>query len=214
MVSDGSIYVIPKRSDELKVGVDLPKRADVLITETIDCGLVGEGIIPSVRHARQHLLSDRPVIIPAKAKIICRLLESHEIHQLNFVNQAAGYDVRLLNALSTKCYFPVRLRFWKYRFLSDPHVALDFNFYNDSLEPRRERAFITVTKPGLVHGIGFWFELELGTGIRLNNSPANLGSHWHQAVQCFESPLIASRNQQVELLIRQDDSMINFEINS
>ena len=47
------IKIVPKKSDELIVGLDLPKRADLLITETVDCGLVGEGILPIIRHARQ-----------------------------------------------------------------------------------------------------------------------------------------------------------------
>jgi len=52
------IQVIPKRSTELKVGpgLDLPHRANVLVTEVFDTELIGEGAIGTFNHAHKFLL--------------------------------------------------------------------------------------------------------------------------------------------------------------
>lgn len=51
-----SIKVIPKRSTDLVVGNDLPKKANFVVAELYDTELIGEGAILSYNHARKELL--------------------------------------------------------------------------------------------------------------------------------------------------------------
>lgn len=44
-------------------------RAQVLVCEIVDCGLLGEGVIPTLVHARDHLLVDQPTLIPCGAQV-------------------------------------------------------------------------------------------------------------------------------------------------
>jgi predicted RNA methylase len=209
---DDVIQIISKKSNDLLVGQDLSRKADVLVTETVDCGLVGEGIIPIIRHAREHLLVNKPSIIPAKAKVKFSLLESDVIHGLNFVSDASSFDVSLFNEFSSSGYFPVRLNTWPYRLLSEYHTALEFDFLNDSLMPQQQRRVARVKQDGICHGIVFWFELELSHDVSLVNDPGNPKSHWMQAVQCFETPLNVFQDDLVELMVIQDDSNIEFQV--
>ena len=48
-----TITVVPKRSTEAVVGVDLPAKADVVVMEIFDSELIGEGVLPTMRHAMQ-----------------------------------------------------------------------------------------------------------------------------------------------------------------
>ncbi|KAF4527562.1 hypothetical protein B566_EDAN016040, partial [Ephemera danica] len=50
------ISVVGKRSTELKIGEDLPHRANILVTEVFDTELIGEGALGTFRHALQNLL--------------------------------------------------------------------------------------------------------------------------------------------------------------
>lgn len=52
------IKVIGKRSTELTVGVngDLPRRANLLVTEVFDTELIGEGALETFIHAHKELL--------------------------------------------------------------------------------------------------------------------------------------------------------------
>jgi predicted RNA methylase len=38
--------------------------ADILVTEIFDSVLLGEGILPTLRHAREHLLTRTALIVP------------------------------------------------------------------------------------------------------------------------------------------------------
>lgn len=206
------IKIVPKKSQDLLVGRDLANRANILITETVDCGLVGEGILPIIRHARQSLLTPEATIIPARAVIKFSLLESSMVHNLNFVSNAADFDVSPFNIFSTMGYFPVRLWIWPHRLLSQPSTAFEFDFRVDSLTARQRQMSVQVERSGTLHGIVFWFELDLGNGVVFNNAVDNNKSHWMQAVQCFETPIAVQQDELLELIIRQDDANINFKI--
>jgi predicted RNA methylase len=63
------ISVINKYSTDVKIGIDLPGRVNVIITELVDSGLLGEHIIPVLQHAQQELLVQdcTGIIIPHSA---------------------------------------------------------------------------------------------------------------------------------------------------
>ncbi len=48
------ITVVAKASKDLVLGVDLPERATLLVTEIFDALLIGEGALPAIGHAREH----------------------------------------------------------------------------------------------------------------------------------------------------------------
>ncbi|MDC0744661.1 50S ribosomal protein L11 methyltransferase [Polyangium mundeleinium] len=209
---DHHISVIPKVSTDLVVGRDMPRRADLLVTETVDCGLLGEGILPIVRHAREKLLRPEATIIPGRAKVRFQLLESDAVHRNNFAFEASGFDVSLFNQVSTKTYFPVRLRAHPHVFLSPAAEAFEFDFARGPLDPRTREVPLTTTRRGRVHGIAFWFELDLGGGVVLTNAPTNPQSHWMQAVQCFEVPIDVERAEVVTVTCRHDDTSLRFSL--
>lgn len=209
---DHCISVVPKVSTDVVVGRDMPQRADVLVTETVDCGLLGEGIIPIVRHARDRLLRPQAKIIPGRATVHFQLLESSAVHHNNFAFEAGGFDVSLFNQVSTKTYFPVRLRAHRHAFLSPTAEAFTFDFERGPLDPRTRTVSVRTRQRGRVHGVAFWFELDLGGGVVLTNAPSNPQSHWMQAVQCFETPIDVERDQVVTVECRHDDTSIRFSL--
>ncbi|XP_073283374.1 protein arginine N-methyltransferase 1.6-like isoform X2 [Primulina huaijiensis] len=81
---DRKIRVINKRSDELEVGMDIPFRADVLVSEILDSELLGEGLIPSLQHAHEKLLVENPKTVPYRATIYGQLSEPFKIFDFDF----------------------------------------------------------------------------------------------------------------------------------
>ncbi|XP_073052071.1 protein arginine N-methyltransferase 1.6 isoform X2 [Primulina eburnea] len=81
---DRKIRVINKRSDELEVGIDIPFRADVLVSEILDSELLGEGLIPSLQHAHEKLLVENPKTVPYQATIYGQLSEPFKIFDFDF----------------------------------------------------------------------------------------------------------------------------------
>eukprot|EP01018_Ginkgo_biloba_P030040 Gb_09787 [translate_table: standard] len=80
------IWVIHKRLDELQIGIYMPSCADVLASEILDSELLGEGFIPTLQHARDHLLMPNERTIPYRETIYSQLVQStflwrlHDLH--------------------------------------------------------------------------------------------------------------------------------------
>lgn len=53
---DGRIKILHMKSLDMEVPKDIPQRVSLVVTETVDAGLFGEGIIESLIHAWHHLL--------------------------------------------------------------------------------------------------------------------------------------------------------------
>ncbi|MBN3297161.1 ANM9 methyltransferase, partial [Amia calva] len=68
---NGEIKILHMKSLEMEIPKDIPNRVSLVVTETVDAGLFGEGIIESLIHAWNHLLlppqiSAKPSSNPAK----------------------------------------------------------------------------------------------------------------------------------------------------
>ncbi len=202
------ITVLPRMSTDLRVGVDLPP-ADLIVSEIVDCGLIGEGILPTIRHARTHLLARGGTLLPERGRLVGALVDSAVIAGLNRVSTAGGFDVRLLNGLSTRGHFPVRLRTWPHRLLSEPTELVRFDFARDPLTDGERAVSIPVAKDGVAYALVSWFELELAGGIVLRNSPDNFSSHWMQAYAPFDEPIELLAGGSFEMCLRWQDERIS-----
>ncbi len=207
---DDLITVVPKMSTTMNVPDDLPRRADVLVTETVDCALLGEGILPTIAHARRHLLTDDAIIMPCSGRVFAQLVESPSLFRKNHVGRLYGFDFTEFNELSSIEYFDSRLRHHEHRRLSEPIEVFRFDFYRDDAEPRRAEFVVPPATAGVCHAVVFWFELELLPGISLTNSPETPNSHWKQAVQCLPVPIEVRPDEPLLLDARHDGVNIHF----
>ncbi|WP_440994688.1 50S ribosomal protein L11 methyltransferase [Cysteiniphilum litorale] len=190
------ITLIDRKSSEYQY--PLGEKADILITEIMDCGLVGEGILESICHAKAHLLKSDAVILPKQAKVLTSLVSSNELHQLNHINTIEKWDLSPFNIFSTKGHFPVRLNIWNYLFASNVETLFSFNFQKQLSNKHITRCRFISRITGEIHGIIFWFQVALTDTIYLENNPENVSSHWMQAFISFEEPIIASQGQTLE----------------
>ncbi|WP_235617355.1 50S ribosomal protein L11 methyltransferase [Streptomyces thermolilacinus] len=199
------VTVIGKPSTRLEVGQDLEAPVDVLVSEIVDCGLIGEGLLPAVRHAREHLLSPDGIMLPSAARLHGRLVTSDAVLKLNQVTTAGGFDVSLMNALATRGHFPVRLDTWPHRFMSDAACVLEFDLVRDALTPGERVVSLPATADGEAHALAVWFELDMGGGITLCNSPENTSSHWMQGWVPLEKPIPVKAGETVSVRLRWSD---------
>ncbi|XP_024994592.1 protein arginine N-methyltransferase 7 isoform X2 [Cynara cardunculus var. scolymus] len=107
---DRKIRVLNKRSDELKVGVDIASRADVLVSEILDSELLGEGLIPSLQHAHDKLLVENYRTVPYRASTYGQLVESTYLWKLHdlFNNEANLIDGIHLVPKGKECILRVK----------------------------------------------------------------------------------------------------------
>jgi type II protein arginine methyltransferase len=193
------IMTLDKKSTAVVIGDQMREKANLLVTETVDCGLLGEGIVPSITHAKANLLTDDAQVIPCGATIYAMLVESKRLRSLNYVQTAAGFDVSLINQYATADYFPVRLAAFEYVALTDPFVVFDFDFVRDTITPNSKTLSVPVARDGVGHCIVFWFDMHLDEEISISNEPGST-VHWEQALQCLpvEVPVWAGETFTIE----------------
>ncbi len=63
------------------------------MSEILDAGLLGEAVIPSLRHATANLLKEGGVIIPAAAEIKGVLVQSEKFKETGEITTVSGFDL-------------------------------------------------------------------------------------------------------------------------
>ncbi|GGU94935.1 hypothetical protein GCM10010182_08980 [Actinomadura cremea] len=208
---DDTVRVVPKMSTRMTVPGDLPRRADLLVTEIVDCGLLGEGILGTIAHAREHLLTPDATIMPCRARVYAQLVESVHLHRKNHVGKLHGFDLAPFNRLSTLEYFDSRLHRHEHRVLSEPLQVFDFDLSTADASPQRVDLQVRPTSPGRLHAIAFWFEMDLVPGVTVTNAPG-VESHWKQAIQCVPVPPLVQPGDPVAVTALHDGRHVRFEV--
>lgn len=204
------IQVINKLSTDLVVGKDFPERADILVTEIFDDGLLGERAFLAIGHARKHLLKPDAQLIPGGARVIAMCIESQEIFENHRVTQAAGFDVSGFNEFSVQNYIGYHLEKVKYRPLSAPKTVFEFDFKKITTDETSVFEF-EVTDSGLCHAITYWFELQLDEKIMIQTSPhLPRRSSWKQAVRLLKTPLKLEKGARYKVEAHHDSESIWF----
>lgn len=201
------ITVFPHMSTHLKVGVDIPERADVLVSEIVDTGLLGEGVVSSVQHARDHLLKVDARIIPCRATVYGVLLESEALHQQNHVSTASGFDVSPFNEFSSAIYQQTRLSHFPHQYLCEPFEVFTFDFTGAPIRPETRSITIKTTRAGTCHATALWFRLQLDEHNHIDTDPLDPGC-WMQAVQTIQPAPQVTAGQSVRLTAEHDCMVI------
>jgi type II protein arginine methyltransferase len=189
----GRITLFPLASTAVVERGLLPKRPDIIFTETLDCGVVGEGFHMVARDIRK-ISGAGTIVIPAVIHQFGMLVEAPALAMLNRVDRACGFDISALNTYSTRTYFPVRERLHAYTPLSEAFLMHEYSY----LEERPIAPNVAVAyRSGTADGVLSWFEARFGNET-VTNSPGTHG-HWHQAFHPFEQPITVQAKQELRL---------------
>jgi tetratricopeptide (TPR) repeat protein len=209
----GAVTIINKKSTDLVPGEDIPGPVDILVSEILDEGLLGEGVIPSVHHARSVLVRKEASVIPRSATVHAVLVESESLYKSYCVNKAAGFDVDAFNEFSRARYTRLRLSTFTHRILGRPFDTFSFDLADPDPRDTGEEVFTTtVDEDCTCHAIVFWFRLDLDAEISVEISPSNEESCWMQAAQIQHPPLQLRAGQEIRIHGRYDSTAIRFSV--
>lgn len=183
------ITVVAKRSTELEIGVDLPERCDLLVSEIFGDDLVEEGVVSALADAHARLLRPGAAIIPPRAELRCALVMHERLERLerDGLDDVLGFDLSPFAALTKPDrYLPRR---------PAPHIALrsdavtalalDFTAPIGKLATR----ISLISGGGRVDGIAHWLRLDFGGGVSYENAPfVDPQAHWLVPVDAFAAP--------------------------
>jgi precorrin-6B methylase 2 len=214
----GKVSVMARNSRQLQVGRDLPRRADVLVTEIFDAALLGEDVQATLADALERLLAEGARIVPHMARIHCALLSSEELWQHYRVSRAAGFDLAALNEFAAEPYYQVDLAGARHELLSEPIEIAALALAKVREWPARLAQTLTVKRAGLCHALCFWFDLDLDAKgkVKLTNSPLpsrhRKAGHWGQCIQLLDPPLAVKRRQRIAVQAQNRGKLLSFSL--
>ncbi|XP_011408225.2 PREDICTED: protein arginine N-methyltransferase 7-like [Amphimedon queenslandica] len=219
---DKVIKIINKRSTELTVGLgcDIPCKANVLVSEVFDSELIGEGAIETFTHAKKHLLTEDALIIPSKATVYVRLMESPFLFQSQSIDtNQFPHELNIKTPGDWKhCPGPASL--WdlhleeikdKCTILSDPVAVGEFDFSDPNLPKKRVFPFVSVTPThtGVLHSIAVYWSISMPQGVELSMSPWQQDhqwrDHWLPCVQILSDPININKGETVNIQLVNDE---------
>ena len=193
------ICVLNKKSTNLVIGVDLPKQADLIISEVFSSELVGEGVRATALDANRRLLKKGGRTIPQSGKIKIALIDdSPEISYSTSVASVQGFDLSLFNSISPK-KFSSKLRD-KPVLLSNPADAFHINLSDAERTVGREKIIeLRVDQDGLCVGLVQWIWIHLYEDIEYENKPGECDSHWQTPIYLFDEPVVVKKGDVIEV---------------
>lgn len=157
-----------------QVTIDEP--FDLIVTELVDSGLLGERILETLSYARSHLLRPGGIIVPFAATVFAVCIESQELRRQKWV---LGSSVSFYNSLEGFVSESFGSKLERMLQVSEPYscVALDNIKYKcitniceiDTVEfaapgtskLNRKSITLTVEKTGSVDAVAVWYSLHL-----------------------------------------------------
>jgi len=176
--------------------IELPERADIMISEIIGNDPLQENILPIFRDAVKRLLKPHAQLIPARLKIygvtISVPQETYQKHVFTRTKAAEwqrhyGIDFSsLVTAAQQQSHHFLQntcnAKAWPR--LSRPWLLSELDLANWNGNDISSQNTVTITQPGLFNGILIYFELDLDTGITLSTHPNKVAAtnHWNNKV--------------------------------
>jgi tetratricopeptide (TPR) repeat protein len=205
------IAVIAKRSSELMLGRDLPEPADLLISEILDAGLLGEGVMRTFRHACAALISADAAVIPASVTVRGVLVECPELRRVNPIKKISGFDLSEFEIFRNPgAHRQFAMGQEPHRVLSEVFEIARFNFRQLPTEERTQSAPIQAIADGTAQAVAFWFDLQLDDAITLSTAPGGDSKHWRQALTFFDRDRPVRQNETLQLTVGHTDSHFFF----
>lgn len=193
------ITIIGKHSSMLVIGEDMPGKADVLISEVFDRGLVGEGVLPTFQHAWMELLKEDARVIPEGAVLYGVLVECPHLQHFHHIESCNGFDLSPMNALAEPLTYKDALisleESDRHRVLSEPFIINSFNFQSAPKLIFRSKSPVSIVKQGHADSILMWFDLHLAPGVGFSTRDTKLHDHWRQASQILLDPIDCEAGQ-------------------
>jgi tetratricopeptide (TPR) repeat protein len=208
----GRVKVVAKKSTQLKLGEDLPEKADVFVSELINIGMLAPNMLPIIRHARENLAKPDAQVIPAAAVVWGALAQCDHLARINPVRSVCGFDMAAFDRFRSPGYTPIDLAADPHRLLSNRFRALDFDFRTNMKETDAHGLAVIVQEAGLCHGVAFWFDLILDEQTVYNSASRSRTNHWKQAMQFFPQPVEVKPGDRLEIVAGYDNTRIFFNL--
>ncbi|HYJ30113.1 MAG TPA: 50S ribosomal protein L11 methyltransferase [Allosphingosinicella sp.] len=160
--------------------------ADLIVSEIFSHHLVGEGALPSLRHAMRELGRPGARMLPASASIRVALA-AHQGRRRRPVGKVEGFDLSPFNRHATLAV-DVAAHDPRLELRSTPADLFAFDFAACDFAPEERASVGLASTGGRVDGAVQWIRLRLDEEQDYENVPG-ARSHWPLVFHPFDAPL-------------------------
>lgn len=198
---DDRIHVLHGEARDL----NLPERADVLITETLGVMGLDEGIGGFVADARERFLKPDARIIPQRVGVWLAPIEleaDYERHVGFWSDSQYGLDLSPLRLFASNALLFAHIA--ASARLDEPKELLSVDLRTGDAKELSGSAVFEMQRNAELHGFMGFFTTELADGIRLTNRDRRATS-WSQALLPLEVPVRLRRGARIDVELQTDD---------
>lgn len=170
------ITVISRNARDVKLGVDLPERADLFVSEIVDNTLLGEHVLPLTELARERFLKPGAPLLPWHVAAMGCLVSGSKHHEHYRMDTVMGFDLTPFNRFS-----PLELNAGKggggnVEMLSEPVELAGFDLRHDAPAEASHALRLVASQEGRAEALMRWLRLDFGDGIVFENRPPQQSS--------------------------------------
>jgi hypothetical protein len=185
--------------------VELPERADVLVTETLGVLGLDENILGSVLDARTRLLHPDAAIIPqqlALSIVPVEIPDAHAQYVAWWSESRYGLDLEPMRLFASSSI--IFLNIPSAAHVAPPRPIIDIDLRTATSTLVRGRTRFTALRKCVVHGFKVSFTTVLAAGITMTNIKPGT-THWAQGFLPFEYPIALQRGAEIDVDLESDD---------
>lgn len=189
--------------NDLSHSVELPERADVLVTETMGTFGLDEGLLGSMIDGRVRFLKTGGTLIPQSLELFMVPVELPGFYQHMVDFWASGryeLDFSPIRRFAANNFHPLKLD--EQTFLSHPLSLARIPLSTAVTSEMESEVSFYASRRGKLHGLAGWFAVELLKGMHLSNAPGSTTSHWGIAFFPLEHPVPLERGNRVRVAVR------------
>ncbi len=186
---------------DLSTRIDLPRRADVIVSDIRGVLPLHGRIIPSLADARERLLAPGGVMIPRRDTIRAAPVEAAEpyarIVEAWEGELARGFDVSSVRRSVVNAW--TRARFDAGQLLAAPAEWATIDYRTVTEPDVRGGMAWTAERAGTAHGLAAWFDAELAEGIGYSTVPGGVEHIYGTAFFPWERPVDLLPGDRIEI---------------
>jgi protein arginine N-methyltransferase 1 len=191
--------------DDLSYRVELPERADVLITETLWNFGMGEGMVGFLVDARRRFLKPGARIVPEAVELHVVPVQTDRVYAQLHGRPANrhGLDLSPIRRYQLNNVHMPHLDDGGY--LASPALLISTELDEQATPDFEAQVSVTVTQPGVLHGICGWFRARLSPGVVLATDPPSTDSSWAHAFFPVQNPILVRLRDEITIRIDTAD---------
>lgn len=186
-------------------GVELPERANVLVTETIGTVGLDENILGSILDARTRLVVPDARIVPSRLELSIvpvELPERHARHITWWNERRYDLDLSAMRVFASNSILFLNAETDAH--LAAPATIIDVDLTTAASTLVRGNARFTAWRDATLHGFMLWFTATLVDGITIT-SEARGETHWAHGFFPLEEPIAVPRGAEIDVQLQTDD---------